>query len=83
MVVGTVAGSNLFNILGIMGTAALVSPAPVPVSGRFIVLDLPVMVATSVLLASFTWRRRPISGRMGAGLAAAYAVYVAVLYTAV
>ena len=83
MVVGTVAGSNLFNILGILGAAAVAAPTPLPVSGRFLALDLPVMVATSIVLASFTWRRRPISGRSGIVLVSAYAVYLAVLYAAV
>ena len=53
------------------------------VSGRFVTLDLPVMIAASVVLASFTWWRRPISGRAGAALVATYVVYVAVLYLAV
>ena len=82
MVVGTVAGSNLFNILGILGISALASPTPLPVSGRFFVLDLPLMVATSVLLASFTWRRRPISFRVGVVFVATYVLYLAVLYAA-
>ena len=83
MVVGTVAGSNLFNILGIMGTAAVVSPTPIPVSGRFIALDLPVMLAASVVLAAFTWLRKPISGRAGIALVTVYVAYLAVLYLAV
>jgi cation:H+ antiporter len=83
MVVGTVAGSNLFNVLGIMGAAAVVSPEAVPVSGRFLALDLPVMLGASVVLAAFTWLRRPISGKSGIALASAYAVYLAVLYVAV
>jgi cation:H+ antiporter len=83
LVVGTVAGSNLFNILGIMGAAAIVSTTPLPVSSRFLTLDLPVMIAASVVLASFTWRRRPISGRVGMALVATYVAYLAVLYLAV
>jgi len=83
MVVGTVAGSNLFNILGILGAAAVVSPVPMPVSGRFLTLDLPVMIAASLVLAGFTWMRRPISRRLGIALVATYAVYVAVLYLTV
>ncbi len=83
MVVGTVAGSNLFNVLGIMGAAAVVSGEPVPVSARFLSLDLPVMIAAAVLLAGFTWFRRPVSRRIGIGLAAAYVLYMAVLYSAV
>lgn len=83
LVVGTIAGSNLFNILGIMGLAAVASPAPVRVSGRLLALDLPVMVSASVVIASFTWRRRAISGRAGAALVAAYVVYLTVLAVAV
>jgi cation:H+ antiporter len=83
MVVGTVAGSNLFNILGILGASALVSATPMPVSERFISLDLPVMVISAVALASFTWLRRPISARMGLALVAAYLAYLGVLYAAV
>jgi cation:H+ antiporter len=83
MVVGTVAGSNMFNILGIMGAAAVVSPTPVPVSMRFLTLDLPVMIAASVVLAAFTWWRRPVSGRWGMALLAAYMVYVTLLYLTV
>ena len=83
MVVGTVAGSNLFNLLGIMGTAAVMSPTPVSVSGRFLALDLPVMLVASGALAWFTWVRRPISARSGAGLLVAYAVYVVVLLAAI
>jgi cation:H+ antiporter len=83
MVVGTVAGSNLFNILGIMGAAAVVSSTPVPVSSRFITLDLPVMILAAVVLASFTWRRRPVSGRAGMILVGAYVAYLGVLYLTV
>jgi cation:H+ antiporter len=83
MVVGTVAGSNLFNLLAIMGTAAVMSPAPVPVSERFLMLDLPVMVATSVALAAFTWFRKPISARAGWALVAFYAAYVVVLLSTI
>ena len=83
LVVGTIAGSNLFNILGIMGAAAVLSTTPVPVSSGFLTLDLPVMIAASVVLASFTWRRQPISGRIGMALVATYVAYLAVLYLAV
>jgi cation:H+ antiporter len=80
MVVGTLVGSNIFNILAIMGVAALASPEPIDVSGRSLVVDLPVMVAAAFLLVVFTWLRRPIRRRTGILFVAIYVAYVAVLY---
>jgi cation:H+ antiporter len=72
--IGNVVGSNIFNVLGILGVTAMI--APVPVAPRFLTFDLPVMVAASLLLTALL-RARPTIGR-GAGLAmlAAYAAYV-------
>ena len=47
--VGNVVGSNLFNILCVLGLTSIVSPAGVPVSEEAIVFDIPVMVAVAVL----------------------------------
>lgn len=75
---GTAIGSNVFNILGIMGVAALVSPGPIAVPPNFLRLDLPVMLFTAALLAFFVWRRR--LGRLGGiGLVLGYAVYIVAL----
>ncbi len=79
MVAGTIVGSNNFNILAIMGAAALASGEPVAVPERFFVLDLPVMVCASILLVSFSWRRRLIHRGTGVALVSAYAVYIGVL----
>lgn len=46
--VGNVVGSNIFNILGVLGVTALVSPAGVPVAPSLIAFDLPLMVAVAV-----------------------------------
>ncbi|MDA1091274.1 MAG: calcium/sodium antiporter [Proteobacteria bacterium] len=46
--VGNVVGSNLFNILGIAGVAAMV--APLPVSGNILSFDLWVMLASTALV---------------------------------
>ncbi len=45
---GNVIGSNIFNVLGILGISALV--APLVVSRQLIRLDVPVMMGVSVLL---------------------------------
>jgi cation:H+ antiporter len=76
---GTIVGSNLFNVLGIMGVAALVSPFPITVPGIFPVLDLPVMLGASLVLALFAWFRRPLGRIAGVLLSVSYVAYIVVL----
>jgi cation:H+ antiporter len=47
--VGNVIGSNIFNILAVVGITGLVTPGGIPISQGAIVLDIPVMVAVAVL----------------------------------
>ncbi len=47
--VGNVVGSNLFNILGVIGSAAAIAPDGVPVSAAALQFDLPVMIAATVV----------------------------------
>jgi cation:H+ antiporter len=74
LALGNVVGSNIFNVLGILGITALV--APVPVEGRFLTFDLPVMLAVSVALAAILWRGGRIGRVAGVGLLVAYGVYL-------
>lgn len=46
--VGNIVGSNLFNLLGVLGLAAAVSPGGISVSAQVMWFDLPVMVAVAV-----------------------------------
>lgn len=46
--VGNVVGSNIFNILGVLGTSSLVSAEGVRVSAAAFQLDIPVMIAVAV-----------------------------------
>ncbi|MGE5153921.1 MAG: calcium/sodium antiporter [Bdellovibrio bacteriovorus] len=45
--VGNVVGSNLFNILAVLGLGALVAPGGIPVADQVLRLDLPIMIATA------------------------------------
>jgi cation:H+ antiporter len=46
--VGNVIGSNVFNILGILGIASMVTPGGVPVAPSMLTFDLPVMLAVAL-----------------------------------
>lgn len=48
MAVGNIVGSNLFNILCILGLTALILPQDIPVSAGVLGFDLPVMIAVMV-----------------------------------
>ncbi len=71
---GNVIGSNLFNLLGIMGLAVFVGP--VPVDPEFLRKDLWVMLAATLLLVPFVFLRRDITRGWGIGLTGLYVGYV-------
>ncbi|RLE26691.1 MAG: sodium:calcium antiporter [Actinobacteria bacterium] len=48
LAVGNAIGSNLFNLLAVLGITALVAPNPLPVATSAIQVDIPVMVAVAV-----------------------------------
>lgn len=47
--IGNVVGSNIFNILCVLGLAGLISPEPLIAGQQLATLDIPVMLAVSVL----------------------------------
>jgi cation:H+ antiporter len=79
MAVGTIIGSNTFNLVAIMGITATISADPVPVSSRFLTLDLPVMLFTSALLGLFTWLDREVGRVAGLVLLTMYLLYLVAL----
>jgi len=76
---GNVIGSNIANILAILGVAAFFGD--IPVSQSVLQFDLWVMVAASLALIPFALGRRNISRAWGAGFTALYAVYVVYVLT--
>jgi cation:H+ antiporter len=76
--VGNVVGSNLFNLLGILGVSALLGGGLV-VAPAFENFDTPVMVAVALACLPLVARRHEISRWQGAFFLAAYAAYVAYL----
>ncbi len=73
---GNVVGSNVFNVLAILGVSALI--APLAVSHQLVRLDVPVMIAASIAAPAVA-----VDGSIGMIdgiiLVAAFAVYTAVL----
>lgn len=53
LAIGNVVGSNIFNVLFILGVSALIMP--LAVSAQLIRLDVPLMIALSFLLLFFGW----------------------------
>jgi cation:H+ antiporter len=75
--IGNVIGSNIFNILGILGLSAVI--APLAADPRFLAVDTPVMICVSLLLAGIVALTGRIGRATGVGLLAAYAVYVGLM----
>ena len=73
--IGNVIGSNLFNILAVMGTASVVGTIPVP--AKFLAFDFWIMLAAAFLLAPFVFRNQPIGRVAGALFVIAYGAFVA------
>ncbi|MFP4192181.1 MAG: calcium/sodium antiporter [Candidatus Hydrogenedentota bacterium] len=78
--VGNVIGSNIFNLLGIAGTAALISP--IDAHPALLRVDLPIMLAVSFAAVPIMLSHHRISRTEGGALAAAYGVYLAFMLAA-
>ena len=74
---GNVIGSNIFNILGILGVASLIAPLAAPDISRF---DLWSMVAIAAVLVPMLWTSMKLSRAEGTLLFAAYCGYVYLLW---
>lgn len=46
--IGHIIGSNIFNLLGVMGLGALVSPHAIEIPEKVLTFDIPIMVAASI-----------------------------------
>lgn len=78
--VGTIIGSNIFNILAIMGVASLISSDPIDVPRSFPYLDLPVMLVAAFTIAAFAYLKKPVGRKAGITFATLYVAYIAVIF---
>ncbi len=77
--VGNIVGSNIFNILAVLGASAAASPAGVAVSPTALHFDVPVMVGAAVACLPIFFTGARISRWEGALFVGYYAAYVAYL----
>lgn len=78
MALGNVIGSNIFNILFILGTAGAISPMSfINEKVRFDnVVDITVLIVVSILTYVFAWSRKKIEKKEGILMIVIYAVYM-------
>ena len=74
--VGNVVGSNLFNLMCVLGATGIVSSSGIPVTTASLRLDFPVMLAATIVLVPIVWRGFRIARWEGILLVAFYALYV-------
>ena len=77
--VGNIVGSNLFNLLAVLGLAGLVSPEKISVASSAIKFDFPVMLAVMVACLPIFFAGYRISRWEGALFLAYYFAYTAYL----
>lgn len=77
--VGNVVGSNIFNILVVLGLSSAVSPAGIAVSPAAISFDIPIMLAVAVLCLPICFTGNKISRKEGGLLLAYYLLYTGYL----
>ncbi|MHA7850862.1 calcium/sodium antiporter [Roseovarius sp.] len=74
---GNVIGSNMFNLLAIIGITAVIGP--IPVDPEFLRFDLWVMLAASLLIIPFVFFKQNIGRVWGVILTGLYVAYVVIV----
>lgn len=80
--VGNVVGSNIFNIMGVLGISSLVSSQGVAVSSSAYALDIPVMIAVAIACLPIFFTGHLIARWEGGVFLAYYCAYTAYLVMA-
>ncbi len=77
--IGNVLGSNIFNLLGILGISALLQP--LPIHSRVLQFDQWVMLGSALVLLLFLFTGRRLSRLEGGILLISYGVYAVLSFT--
>jgi cation:H+ antiporter len=80
--VGNVVGSNIFNILVVLGLAAVVAPVPIEVADSVLRFDLPVMTAVAIACLPIFFTGHTIARWEGALFLGYYVAYTLFLILA-
>ncbi len=75
LAVGNVIGSNLFNLLGVLGLTAAVTPGGVPVPDAALQLDIPVMIAVAAICIPVFFNGHEVARWEGVTFLFYYAAY--------
>lgn len=77
--IGNVVGSNLFNILGVVGVSGVLSKTGLPVNDHMVSVDLPVMVLLTFICLPFSLWRKKLERPVGGVLLLSWIVYTVYL----
>ena len=80
MALGNVLGSNVMNILGILGIASIVSGG-ILVSSTYAERDIWLLLLSSGLVCGMLLYNRGIGRRLGFGMVFGYLAYMALLFS--
>jgi len=75
---GNLIGSNIFNILGILGTVAVISP--IKISSEMMSRDIPIMVLIAIVLGLIVLIRKKLDRVTGLIFMGAYGIYLSALF---
>ena len=81
--VGNIVGSNIFNILAVLGLSAFVSPAGITVSAHVLHFDMLVMLAAAMICLPVFFTGFEINRFEGMVLLACYVIYTSYIILAV
>ena len=73
MALGNAIGSNIFNILFVLGLAGVISPMPFLMEN---IIDIIILIVLSLLIWIFAWTKEKISRKEGIVMLVLYVVYV-------
>lgn len=76
LAVGNAVGSNLFNILAVLGITAAVSPNSIPIPDGALSIDLPVMIAVAIACLPIFWNGYSLERWEGVVFLGYYAAYL-------
>ena len=76
--IGNVIGSNIFNILGILGATAIIKP--IAISPAIAAFDIPVMIGVSLALVLLMVFTQSLNRIVGSAFVASYVLYCSYLF---